>query len=336
MKSDKPNIAFIIEGGTKHGYGHLFRTLGIAEYLSQIKKCEVIYIINDKKLGQIINQKLKLNYYLFDSLSIINNSPKNIYEIINKLNVNSIVFDIKSHHNPSIFIKYFRKQNPSLKFTLIDNVTSARLLVDNNIYPIPKVLTSVLNWNNHQGNLYSGLKYYPLRQDFTKLKTCQKSSNSIVISFGASDPNNISLKVMKALKGSQKVVKIILGPGNKHTAKIEAMASKYAQVFKIYHNPSNYAQLIATSSIAFTALGTSIYDFLYLKTPAIVIANYPEDTRIGKILDENHYCQFLDYYQKVTQKQIQIAISNINKKNFKFSTINKNGINDIGKIVLQN
>lgn len=333
LKSKK--IAFIIEGGQNLGFGHFRRIIEIAKYLVENKNCDTVFIVNNKILEEEI-KRLGFKCFSFLSKSITEVNPKGVYKIIRKENSDAVIIDVNHLHNPSKIIKFLKRKSSKTEVVLIDNSTKARLLVDKNIYPAPEELISNLSWKNYRGKVYAGLKFFPLRQSFIKIKKYKKYKKSIVISMGTSDPNKLTPFIMKALSNTAKTIKVIIGPAFKCKKQIKAIASKHKDIFKLYQSPANYAQIIASSSLVITALGISIYEISYLGVPIIVIGNYKADLKVGEILEKMGYCKYLGYYKNADQNSIYKNTFKILSEKQKKPVIvaNKHGVKNISEIIL--
>jgi UDP-2,4-diacetamido-2,4,6-trideoxy-beta-L-altropyranose hydrolase len=298
---------FLIEGGIKYGFGHFCRTSLIAQYLKANFQMEPVFIVGDEILANQLN-KLKIKFYLikFDEISSLN--PTEITNILINENCNNLVIDVRSEHDPSLIIQSIKNLSKNIQISLIENATPARFLVDKNIYPVPKDLISNLIWQDYQGKVYAGLKYYPLKNEFIQAKNNKQKQNNITITMGGTDPNNLTLIVMQSLVGITQKINVIIGPTFKHKDQIKAFADNNKNMFNIYEWPKNYAAIIASSSLVFTALGTSIYEINYLDIPVVVVGNYENDSENAQMLGSRGYYKYLGYHQDVTLNQIKSAI----------------------------
>jgi len=327
-------IAFIIEGGEKLGFGHFNRTTQIAGYLVENKNCGVIFITNSSVLYRRIKKLGFKPFYIKQAHLVKSNSGK-ICRIIKKENPESVVIDVKNNHDPSDIIRSLRKTSGNIKIALIDNVTKARLLADKNIYPGIDAGIKNINWKNYKGDIYSGVKYFPLRDEFARAKTAKKNGDCVVVTMGAADVNNVTPFIMKALINTGKKVKVIIGPAFKRKREIKTIASRHKNIFELYENPHNYAQIIASSSLAVTALGISIYEISHLGVPIMVIGNYESDSKAGRILEKKGYCKYMGYYKNITQDDARLHAAKLWAVKSKTPVkAGKNGTKNISEVIL--
>ncbi len=323
-------VLFIIDGGPDLGFGHFMRATLIAKYLVENKNCGVLFVTNNHLLNKKIIE-FGFECFLFASEDF---NPKHIWQVIKKQKPHIMVIDIKNSHNPASIIKLVKRENKDLKIILIDNATNARLLADKNIYPVPRNLVSGFKWRDYKGKVCSGLKFFPLKEGFTKVKKIKRDNNTVIISMGASDPHNITLFVMKDLISTGKKAKVIVGPGFKSKKEIRQIARQHKDIFELYENPDNYAKIASSASLAVTALGISVYEFSYLKIPVIVIGNYVDDLKTGKSLEKLGYCKYAGYYKDINVKKLSKMIERgVKFKDFK-EKCGKKGVASIACAIL--
>jgi len=257
---------------------------------------------------------LGFKYFLVNGLSPVEGQAWEISNIIKGEKTQQIVIDIKSDHDPDTIINRLKKEIGNAKITLIDNFTESRLLADKNIYPIPSEMAAQLDWQDYSGQVYSGLSFFPLRKNFVETKATEKSENSIVVTMGASDPNNITILLINSLVDIGRKVDVVIGPAFKNKDKIYEAAGRCGNIFEIHVNPDNYEEILARSSLVVTAVGITLYELAYLQIPTLVIGNYKSDSKSGRILETLGYCKFIGYYRELRQKDIRETVLSVNKE----------------------
>lgn len=291
-------VLFLIEGGGSIGFGHLSRTSRIAKYIVEHKNASVVFAI----ASDVLKTRLCSLGFRFHCVDINNkNSIKKIFE---NEKPNTLVIDLRSNTKTQHIIDVFRESSDK-KIVLIDNVGEGFLSADVNVYPVAKILVPKTYVANSK--IYCGLEYFPVGEELIKIKNkVSREPRSIVITMGGSDPNNLTPFIMKSLKSLNKKIKVIVGPGFTNIKEIRALARSYDNVcnFEVYQTPSDYASVVASSSLAITALGISLYEFNFLEIPCIVVGNYKTDVDVGLKLEKAGYCSFAGYYKDVTQEKI--------------------------------
>jgi UDP-2,4-diacetamido-2,4,6-trideoxy-beta-L-altropyranose hydrolase len=148
----------------------------------------------------------------------------------------------------------------------------------------------VLNQNLHAGQLHYncepdtklllGTKYVLLRREFLNYKdqrrTVPETARRVLVTMGGSDPNNVTLKVIQALRkidipGLEATV--VVGAGNPYADTLEAAAVQSPISVRIVRNADNMPQLMTEADVAVTALGITLWEICFSGLPALVIAH---------------------------------------------------------------
>ncbi len=101
-------------------------------------------------------------------------------------------------------------------------------------------------------------------------KTDQVSN--ILVTMGGSDPDNVTLKTIKALNrlaASSLKVKIALGPGNQNHESVIKEARASVHDMEVIDNASNMPELMSWAEMAISAGGSTALELLYLNVPAL-------------------------------------------------------------------
>lgn len=287
-------ILFITHGGKGIGLGHVRRCLSIA------------YEARRQKLGQI-------------SFSISKDETA-------KKMVIEAGFSIQSIHKPDVAIFDTRDdvsnhinqlKSQRVKTVLLDNITPARLASDVVVYPVAHY--GKLDWNGFVGEKYIGAKYFPLGQQFKRVRSHSKILRCLV-TFGGVDPNNITAKVVHALEELKDDFKIIIALGRSYEGSIPKIDPR----FEIKKGEDN-SKLMQDAEIAFTAFGTSLYELAFMGIPAIIIYNYEEDKNDVKSFVKCGTSISLGHYKKVTHDDIKNSFLSLIRNHDRLRLMSANG-----------
>jgi len=251
----KKKIAIVVNAYDEIGTGHVYRCLSIA---SKLIFHEVLFLLaKEHQLGiNIIN-----NY----------NYPFELYDGKDEL------LKLIDDYHPQIVINDFLDTNEKYMTTLKNNEYFVVNFED--IGPGSKKADLVFNalyegadLNNN--NSYYGYKYYILKDEFyfQPKKIITKNVDNILITFGGTDPNNFTEKVIDSIlstnyKGN---INVILGLGYKNFEKI---ISKYESnpIVQIYRNVSNISEFMFKADIIFTSAGRTMYEICSIGVPTICL-----------------------------------------------------------------
>lgn len=187
----------------------------------------------------------------------------------------------------------------------VENIKDAPVLIDSK--KDVSRLTSALQANGCMVTLMdnnTNAKFFPLRNELRTIRMRRiNKKNNILISFGGSDPNALTLKVLRALRNvSQRLnIKVLIGPAFKksHQDKIHKIAASYLHKIAVLHNHSNFKNLLKGIGLCITALGISVYEFNYFGIPVVLLCNYKKDERDAKVLRRLHIAESLGYYRDI-------------------------------------
>ena len=320
----KKKIAIVVNAYDEIGTGHVYRCLSIA---SKLIFHDVLFLLaKEHQLGiNIIN-----NY----------NYPFKLYDGKDEL------LKLIDDYHPQIVINDFLDTNEKYMTTLKNNEYFVVNFED--IGPGSKKADLVFNalyegadLNNN--NSYYGYKYYILKDEFyfQPKKIITKNVDNILITFGGTDPNNFTEKVIDSIlstnyKGN---INVILGLGYKNFEKI---ISKYEStpIVQIYRNVSNISEFMFKADIIFTSAGRTMYEICSIGVPTICLCqNERELTHV--FANENNGFINMGLGINVTKQDIMDNFINLvnNDKlriemNQKMLSKNlKNGFNNIWTII---
>lgn len=295
----KKNVLFVAKGGKNVGLGHIRRSLAVAKYVRKNYDCNVAFAVNkDNALLELLD-KNGFEHFIIDGGS----ANQLTVEVFNPF---ITLFDIKE--DVSEGIKYLMQKG--IKTCLIDNITEARIHADVVIYPVGHFQDS-LDWSGFAGRKYIGAEYFPLDEKFMDLKSGNNNKEkrfNILVTMGGSDPNGVTLHVIKALEDLENIdITVLIGPSFK-LENTEEISKSVNENIKLKHNVSNIAEFMANADIAITAFGITLYELAYMGVPAIIIYNYLSDETDVDIFQKLGTAVSPGYYKDVNIKDILAAV----------------------------
>ena len=260
------------DGGVRLGYGHLLRAFNLSKILGITSSCIFIY-----------SNEIQKNFYKAKKVTFMLQSqlPAKEYEL----------FILDSKKDKTQFLNRF--QNFVKKILVIDNK-----LINEEFYTwmvLPSFFEDIQNADSlilDDQKILGGPEYLILDSKIWRVPTHLKKEH-ITISFGGSDPNNLTLLVLKKLETLIALdnIKVILGPGYKHD---QVLITNILNKAQIIHNPENIYEIFAKSLIVITAFGVTLQELFSLGIPAGIVANYREDFQ--------DFLKIQKYYQNINQK----------------------------------
>ncbi len=248
----RKRILFVVKGYPEVGLGHIYNALILA---NQILNHRVIFLLDERStLGY---EKIKeANYEVYIE------KRDDLFRKMVELNPDVVINDILDT------TKEYIEQLINHRFKVInfeDLGPGAALahVVFNAIYPEKQA------YPNH----YYGPSYFCARDEFllTPPKKINPEVKHVMITFGGTDPNNLTLKTLNSIysycvqEGIE--MHVVTGFGYVHFNSLEGFPK-----IQLHKNISNISDYISKADIIFTSAGRTTYEIALIGTPAIVLA----------------------------------------------------------------
>lgn len=196
------------------------------------------------------------------------------------------------------------------KIAVIDDMPtrkhSADILIDPTFMRSPQEYKEVLTGNT---SVLTGVRYAPLREEFSrhrpkslarrgKSKSQARQVKQIVVSFGLSDPDNITCQALKALQKVQKEfdTKVVLGKNSEHEKEVQDLSRSLKKPAELLIAHENMAELLLESDLAIGGGGSSSWERCCMGVPAfqVILAKNQEDVTnnlasVGAVLSLGHF-----------------------------------------------
>lgn len=322
-------VVFRVDGDNEIGLGHVYRMITLANRVSF--NHNVFFLMGEgRELG--IEKVKEYNYPV-----ITFRDDRELFEILDKINPDIVINDILDTDmeyvirlkNKGYFVVNFEDLGRGSEFA--DIVINA--LYENSFPP-----------KNH----YYGYKYVCLRDEFFTCpqKKIEKEVRTILITFGGTDPNNLTLRALKAieilnLKGIY--INIVLGLGYGPKKELYEYVNKLKRRgFKINVKESvkMMSKEIYDSDIVITSNGRTIYEVASIGTPCISISQNEREAR-HLFVHISKSVIYLGMAYDVSEKDIAMAIKKLienyelrkemNEKLLKFNL--KKGIDRVLRLI---
>lgn len=176
------------------------------------------------------------------------------------------------------------------------------LMVDDGGRAAPYVADIVLNQNpqateslyRQRGpstRLLLGPEFALLRREFVAWRGRERKihapARKVLVTFGGSDPDNITLRVLEALISAPEFeVQIVVGGSNPHLAELRAVLGKCRADIRLVHDPGDMARLMAWADVAVSAAGTAAWEMAFMGLPSLLIVLADNQEPIACSLDD--------------------------------------------------
>jgi UDP-2,4-diacetamido-2,4,6-trideoxy-beta-L-altropyranose hydrolase len=164
--------------------------------------------------------------------------------------------------------------------------------------------------------LLLGTEFSMLRAEFESWQNWQRVipevARRILVSFGGSDPHNVTLKVIRALQRSPEPweARIIVGPANAHYAELQEAVGASPNL-QLAHDPSNIPELMAWADLAVSAAGSTSWELAFMALPAVVLSLADNQEGIARGLAEKGAAVNLGWHEDVSEEMLAQAINSM-------------------------
>jgi len=266
---NKKRVIIKTDATNEIGTGHIYRGLAIA---SKLANHEVLFLLDeDKELGIDIIESYNYPYLTHKPIKNSKNNDKDIdfnvdlMEKIADYDPDIVINDILN--TTYEYISLLKRNNYFVvNFEDLGNGSKVADIVFDALY-------------EHQipsKNVYSGYKYYILKDEFyfQKQKEIKENDyvNEILLTFGGTDPNDLTRKTLNAILNSEYDgnITIILGLGYKDKKGIKYEFSKYSNI-KLFENVKNISDYMYKADLIFTSAGRTMYEIASIGVPCICL-----------------------------------------------------------------
>ncbi|TYQ25766.1 UDP-2,4-diacetamido-2,4,6-trideoxy-beta-L-altropyranose hydrolase [Pseudanabaena sp. UWO310] len=295
------------------GTGHVMRCLALAQAW-QDKGGEVIFILANKSTAlenRLLSEGIKVVYLLAETGSY--EDANQTVDFAQKFNAQWIVVD--GYHFRAKYQKAIK--DFGIRLLVFDDYGHAEhyyadLVLNQNIVVNNKDL-----YRNRETytQLLLGTQYALLRREFWQWQNWQREINPItrklLVTFGGSDPDNVTLKVIQALDWLNKddlETIVVIGGTNPHHEVLQKEVSNSSLAISLQRNVSNMPELMAWADLAIAAGGSTNWELAFMGLPSLVITVADNQKAIATELDTQGIVIHIGWYQQITLEKIGMVV----------------------------
>ncbi|MBI5902405.1 MAG: hypothetical protein HZB84_02845 [Deltaproteobacteria bacterium] len=265
------SVAFWSEGGSAIGMGHVARSINIA--LAVIERGLLArFLVNDDAAVRGRLEDFGVAYRICGSHPAA--APGTTDGVV--------VIDIKRDVREEVR----ELKDMGRKVVVIDNLSAADI-ADKTVIPSAIAAGSPLN-----DSVLSGKDYVIIGEGFRRVRKERRRPEwcrplKVLVTMGGADPFRLTEKVVAAIAGMEGIeATVVLGPAKRMTGELEGLMKNAPERLRFLYSVKDMATLMSTVHIAFTAVGTTVYELAYMGAPTMLIANYAEDLETLSALAE--------------------------------------------------
>jgi CMP-N-acetylneuraminic acid synthetase/spore coat polysaccharide biosynthesis predicted glycosyltransferase SpsG len=274
-----PRILFRVDGGVSMGMGHVYRSLAIADEIRAVSPAADIQFLMKADRAEAIHGVSSAGYPV---RILSRDAPEWLVKEIREYSPNIIVNDY-----PTPMRRDYLEALATVEASTI-NLTGGIEDIDK-----PTVMASVIIAAIHDDQLEledfdGGPAFTILRESFAgRIHEIREHGRRVVVSFGQSDPQGLTLKVLSALDGLQDeiadlTVHVVLGPAYGYRLELERLLARLTLPPFISQSTHNMAETFFESDLVFCSDNLTVFEIAVLGTPGVVLS---QNVRQGRRME---------------------------------------------------
>lgn len=192
-------------------------------------------------------------------------------------------------------------------------------------YPVDFLLNQNLNATSERYagkaeavNLLLGTRFALLRREFLHWRdhprTYAREATRILVTFGGSDPENVTAKAIAALAMQQKPAfeaRVVVGGCNEHLAALESLVGRSNGSIRLERDVRNMPELMAWADLAITAGGSTSWEMAFMGLPALMLVLSKDQEGVADSLQQRGVVLNLAWADRVSTEQLATAIHSL-------------------------
>ena len=258
----RKRIVFNVIGSIELGMGHIYHSLSLAH---EITNHEIIFVCDEKY--EIAVEKIALMDYKVLASAVV---LKTIIDLKPDLVINDML------NTDLEYIKILKDNKIKVvNFEDLGTGTQKADLVINELYDSPQLSGDNFLW---------GYKYLALRDEFEDAvpHSFQENVTSVLITFGGTDQNNLTLVTLKSIislaQEQQIKIYIVCGGGYAFKDILEKYLNKHSyKNIELTYVSGVISQIMEQTQIAFSSNGRTVYELADMNIPTVIISHHKRE-----------------------------------------------------------
>lgn len=297
------------------GMGHFMRSLALAQAWRKIKG-QALFVTGRRVSG--LEPRLKQEgfepFYLRANIGSTDDAEQTVM-LAKKLKAGWVVLD--GYHFSGEYQRLLKQAGLSL--LCIDDYGHAGdycadIVLNQNL------TATGLFYNKREAytKLLLGPQYILLRREFFSWRKWKRiihpASCKVLVTLGGSDPANVTLRVIRALKQTQMLdiqAMIVIGAVNRnHNLIVKEIGTKNGSL-KLVTDTAKMPEFMAWSDIAISAGGSTCWEFAFMGLPALILVTTDNQKDNAEKLNDRGVAINLGAHSKVSAEDISVVLSSL-------------------------
>jgi UDP-2,4-diacetamido-2,4,6-trideoxy-beta-L-altropyranose hydrolase len=321
------NVIFRVDASQRIGSGHVMRCLVLAKAI-QNKDAEIIFLTRNHigNLNQLISSKgyeVRSLPLLVDGLQSKLSGYEQWLGVEQEVDAKQSIALLDGTEPDLLIVDHYAldkgwesRLRPYVKtIFVVDDLANRKhdcdWLLDQN-YNLD--ITRYDRWATADTVKLLGPQYSLLRDEFTRwrahIRYRKGRINRIFLFFGGSDPDNLTLLVLRALQHPQLchiAVDVVIGIGNPYGNDIQNFVAEHPNT-KLYVQVENMAELMINTDLAVGAGGSTTWERMALGLPSVVVTIAENQIPFARALSEDGYLTWLGSGQDIDQPRVENSL----------------------------
>ncbi len=173
--------------------------------------------------------------------------------------------------------------------------------------------------------LLLGTQYVLLREEFLRWRNWKREipaiARKVLVTLGGADPDNVTGKVIEALRGLDVEAKIVVGGSNSHLEQLRSQVSSLSPQqtgrkletgrlsrCELVVDSQEMPALMAWADVAIAAGGTTSWELAFMGLPSVMIVLADNQRALSEIAERSGLGRSLGWHADLTPKEIAAAI----------------------------
>ena len=268
----QPRVLFRVDGGAALGMGHVYRSLAIADALRANSRAEIAFLMSADHTEGL----LTVSRHGYPVRVVAGRGHEAGLEHIRDFAPAILINDLPTIESAYLTaLSHVGATTVNLVDTLADLESTEHLA---------QVIVSAMNHDRETPEgFYGGPAYAILREQFRgRRKEVRDEPHLVLLTFGGSDPQGLTLKAARALQGLPQRVELmaVAGPAFSYRRDFAALEPTLSRRVPLIDEAA-IADLMLEADVVVGSGGMSVYEIAALGTPGIVLGqNLREDQRM--------------------------------------------------------
>jgi spore coat polysaccharide biosynthesis predicted glycosyltransferase SpsG len=276
-------VLFRVDGGRIPGLslGHVFRCLALAGELRDRHAKQAVFMMRDFAEGVSV---VEAHGFPVERLAA-ETAPEEEAALLAKRNEETIVFDLPNLADGSLGALSEAGRRVVVLDDLGGRRFSAHMVINGS------VVTEALDYPEDCGVEYRlGPAYCVLGEGFDgkRRRRTNPEVESILVTFGGSDPTGLTQKTARLLAGMgiRATIHLVMGPGYGDEKELSRIAVKGQADFRLHRNVADLAAMMLEADLAISAAGRTAYELAATGTPVLLVPSIDHECSAARAFSE--------------------------------------------------